>query len=531
MRLAPFESRTIRHMLESRVRDAPSSPVLHVDGRTLTAAELNGMVNRAANGLMAHGVTPGSTTCLLSPGARETIVTWLALAKIGAVCVPINVALRAPQIAYILDNSLATSLLVDRDCVAEIGRIDARLEHLERTVVLRTASAESMVENASEVDPLVPIDPTGPASILYTGGTTGPAKGVLCSHSHYYWWAYLMARGVALREDDVWLTCLPFFHSNAQATFLATVLAGASTAASGRFSASRFWQEARQIGATIGSILGTMAHILYHKAAAGPADREHPIRTIFCPAMPAAIQLDFEKRFGVKTINAYGSTELNCVTITPVDEPTRPGSMGRVLPEFEMRVVDEHDHDVPPGTPGELVVRPQQPFSTMLGYFALPEQTVHAWRNLWFHTGDRGVCNEDGHFYFVDRLKDCIRRRGENIASFEVEQVINSHAAVLESAAYPVPAEVGEDDVMVSVVPRPGSSVDVVELIRWCEARLPYFAIPRFLEIVDALPKTAVGRVEKYKLRQRGVQVTTWDREAAGYPLAGRPLPGGTQVQ
>ena len=412
------------------------------------------------------------------------------------------------------------------------------MERIERVVLLNggdadrevgpvnrrpTVTFDALIGGASADDPAVPIDPTSPASILYTGGTTGVPKGVLCSHSHYYWWARLMARGLDARASDIWLTCLPFFHSNAQATFLATVLAGAATAVSARFSASRYWTEARMHGATIGSLLGTMAHILFHKTAETPADREHGIRTIFCPAMPAGIQLEFERRFGVKTVNAYGSTELNCVTVTRLDEPTRPGSMGRALDEFEMRVVDEHDHEVAPGAMGELVVRPKQPFSTMLGYFDLPGQTVEAWRNLWFHTGDRGRCDVDGHFYFVDRLKDTIRRRGENIASFEVEQAINAHAAVLESAAYPVPADVGEDEVMVSVVPRPEMRIDILELVRWCEERLPYFAVPRFVDVVEDLPKTAVGRVEKFKLRQRGVQPTTWDREAVGYRLARPP--------
>jgi crotonobetaine/carnitine-CoA ligase len=230
--------------------------------------------------------------------------------------------------------------------------------------------------------------------------------------------------------------------------------------------------------------------------------------------MSAGIQAGFEERFGVKTVNAYGSTELNCVTATRLDEPTRPGSMGRVLDEFEMQVVDRNDEPLPDGEPGELVVRPRRPFSTMSGYFGMPDRTADAWRNLWFHTGDRGRRDRDGHFYFLDRLKDVIRRRGENISSFELEQVVNSHHAVLESAAYGVPADVGEDDVMVSVVPRDDARLDVEQLVVWCAERLPYFAVPRFVEVLDALPKTAVGRVEKFRLVERGVRETTWDRLA-----------------
>ena len=320
-----------------------------------------------------------------------------------------------------------------------------------------------------------------------------------------------MKRAAALKEREVWYTCLPFFHVNAQCTFLATMLAGACTAARERFSASRYWGDVRDHDADVASLLGTMAHVLFHKAPPREDDRAHCLRAVFCPGMPAPIQIEFERRFGVKVLNAYGSTELNCVTATRLDEPTRPGSMGRVLDEFEMCIVDGDDQEVPDGVPGELVVRPRQPFSIMLGYRDMPERTVEAWRNLWFHTGDRGVRDGDGHFYFLERLRDVIRRRGENISSFEVEQVVNSHDGVLESAAYGVPADVGEDEVMVSVVPRESARIDLSALLEWCTERLPYFAVPRFVEIVHELPKTPVGRVEKFKLVERGVRETTWD--------------------
>ena len=417
--------------------------------------------------------------------------------------------------------------MAERQWLPELRLVQQDLPELERFVTFdavdagarergRPISAFGDLLTDRTENPSVAVNAADLASIMYTGGTTGPSKGVMCSQSHYYWWARTLSEAIGLAESDVWYTCLPMFHINAQGTFLASLLTGATISVGERFSARRYWNETRRAGATISSLLGTMAHILYHREPASPEDEEDRpplLRMIFCPAFPAALQLAFEERFGVRVMNAYGSTELNCVTMTQREGPSRPGSMGTVLEHFEMKVVDENDCELPFGTPGELIVRPKQPFSTMMGYFGLPEKTMEAWRNLWFHTGDRAYQNADGHFYFVDRLKDSIRRRGENISSFEVEQVVNGHEAVLESAAYPVPAEVGEDDMMVSIVPRPNCGIDVVELIQWCEARLPRFAVPRFVDIVSELPKTAVGRVEKFKLRARGVTETTWDRE------------------
>jgi carnitine-CoA ligase len=521
--VAPFAERTITHILESRAAATPDRRLLVIGERTFTAAELNETVNRVAHGLLQIGFGSGVTTALLSSNRPEMVVAWLALAKIGAVCVPINIASKAPQLAHVLSNSQSRALVAESRWLPELRQVQHDLPALERIVTFDPVDAgasehgrqmsafENLLTDRTE-NPPVSVDPVDLASIMYTGGTTGPSKGVMCSQSQYYWWARTLSEAIGLAESDVWYTCLPMFHINAQGTFLASLLTGATISVGERFSARGYWNEARRAGATVCSLLGTMSHILYHREPA-PDERPPQLRLIFCPAFPAALQLAFEARFGVRVMNAYGSTELNCVTMTGREGPSRPGSMGPVLEYFEMKVVDENDCALPFGTPGELIVRPKQPFSTMLGYFGLPEKTMEAWRNLWFHTGDRAYQNADGDFYFVDRLRDSIRRRGENISSFEVEQVVNGHEAVLESAAYPVPAEVGEDDVMVSIVPRPNCRVDAVELIQWCEARLPRFAVPRFVDIVTELPKTAVGRVEKFKLRARGVTETTWDRE------------------
>ena len=217
-------------------------------------------------------------------------------------------------------------------------------------------------------------------------------------------------------------------------------------------------------------------------------------------------------------LDGYGSTESNFVIGADISEQ-RPGTMGKVRPGFDARVVDDDDNEVPAGTPGELMLRASEPYAFATGYFGMPEKTVEAWRNLWFHTGDRVVRDADGYFTFMDRLKDAIRRRGENISSYEVEQVLLSHPAVGVAAVFPVKSEMAEDEVMTTIVLREGATLGEIELMQFCEPRLSYFAVPRYVEFLPQLPATENGKIQKFKLRERGVTPGTWDREAAGYQL------------
>jgi crotonobetaine/carnitine-CoA ligase len=280
-----------------------------------------------------------------------------------------------------------------------------------------------------------------------------------------------------------------------------------------RFSASRFWQRAAAADATVTYLLGTMVSILASRAPTAD-DRSHRVRIALTPATPPEVWDTFRARFGVELVEGHGMTETNAV-IGPRDGEQRPGWMGRVMPGFEAIVVDENDVPVPNGTAGELVMRARGPFAFASGSWRMPEATVAAWRNLWFHTGDRVVA-EDGWLRFLDRMKDAIRRRGENISAWEVEQVLLQHERVESAAVIPVPFEFGEDEVMACLVPRAGARLDPIEVVRFCEPRLPHFAVPRYLEIVDSLPLTENGKVQKFLLRQRGLSSTTWDREAAG---------------
>jgi crotonobetaine/carnitine-CoA ligase len=296
------------------------------------------------------------------------------------------------------------------------------------------------------------------------------------------------------------------------------MLMGISVTFERRFSASDFYAALTRSQATATYVLGAMVPILLSRPRAAE-ESGHCVRIALAPGVPARFHAEFIERTGIKLIDGWGSTETNFALGTTFDKQ-RPGTMGPVFKGFQARVVDGDDNDVPDGTAGELLVRADEPYAFATGYFGAPEKTVEAWQNLWFHTGDRVIREPDGYFRFVDRIKDAIRRRGENISSFEVEQVLLSHPAVAIAAAFPVRSSLAEDEVMAALVLHPGHSLAPLDLIKYCEPLLPYFAVPRFVEFVTTLPTTESGKVQKYKLTERGVTVATWDREVAGYKLS-----------
>jgi crotonobetaine/carnitine-CoA ligase len=318
---------------------------------------------------------------------------------------------------------------------------------------------------------------------------------------------------LAVEEGDVLYTCLPLFHTNALTTFVQALVSGGTFVLGPRFSASRFWTAVRDTGADVTYLLGAMVSILM-RCEPDVADRDHRVRVALAPATPPWLFDRFRERFGVQLVEGYGSTETNCTIAPARPEDARGGYMGPVRPGFAASVVDEEDQPVPDGTAGELVLRHEEPYAFATGYYRMADQTVEAWRNLWFHTGDRVVREPDGWYRFIDRSKDAIRRRGENISSWEVEQVLVEHGAVQSAAAFPVPSELGEDEVMAAIVLEVGASLSPEELIEHCQPRLAYFAIPRYIEFVTELPLTENGKVRKHVLRERGVTASTWDRDA-----------------
>jgi crotonobetaine/carnitine-CoA ligase len=515
--LLPHE-RTLPAVLRRQAERFGARPLLSIAGAQWRHRDAADAAARRGAALRAAGIARGDRVALLCSNRIELLEVFLGCGWIGGASVPINTASMGPQIEYYLSNSGARLLVLEDRFADRLGTADLSRTRLERIWLVGDAAAFGprlggvpCAPCPSATDAADPADvlPGETLAILYTSGTTGPAKGVTCPHAQYYWWGINTARILGVSASDVLCTTLPLFHINALNTFAQASLTGCRAVFETRFSASDFWRAMHACDATVVYLLGAMVPILLAQPE-GPAERAHRVRIGLGPGVPAAACDAFRSRTGVTLLEGYGSTETNFVIATAADSP-RIGVMGWLRPGFQAQVVDEHDVELPPGAAGELVLRADEPFAFATGYFGMPDRTVEAWRNLWFHTGDRVVREADGAFRFVDRIKDAIRRRGENISSYEVEQVLLGHPDVGAVAVYPVRSELAEDEVMAALVPQPGRRLDPAELARFCAARLPRFAVPRYLDIVSDLPRTENGKVQKYKLRERGVTPSTWD--------------------
>jgi len=474
--------------------------------------------------LLDAGIRSGDRVALLCSNRAEFMQSFLGCAWIGAIAVPINTASRGEPLRHVLVNSGARLLVAEGEYLAALQTLDAADLPIEKIWLVGDAhvmgNGERQIAFPGAGVPVekAPVRPGNTLAILYTSGTTGVSKGVCCPHAQYFWWGVHSAELLGLREGEVLLTTLPLFHTNALNAFFQALLTGSTLIVEKRFSASAFAQLLVQHRATVTYLLGAMVPILLSREAT-PNDKAHRVRIALAPGVPPQFNGQFRERFGMHLLEGYGSTETNFVIGSDLSAQ-RPGTMGTVRAGFEARVVDNEDNELPRGQPGELILRASEPYAFAIGYFGMDDRTVEAWRNLWFHTGDRVVCDDNGYFRFVDRLKDAIRRRGENISSYEVEQVLLSHPSIETAAVFPVKSELAEDEVMTAIVLRPGARLAEVELTRFCETRMAYFAVPRFVEFLDTLPCTENGKVQKFKLRERGVTENTWDREAAGYRLA-----------
>lgn len=518
-------TRTLPAMLQAAAERFGARPLLEIGEVRWCHADAVDAVARRGAALRDAGIGAGDRVAVMGGNRIEVLETFLGCGWIGAASVPINTAAMGPQIGYYLANSGAKLLVIEDRYLERLAMADLGATALDAVWVIGDAAAPADVAGVACRRWPVPGDPIEPANvgpgdllaILYTSGTTGPAKGVMCPQAQYHDWGANTARILGVGPDDVLATTLPLFHINALNTFAQALLTGACVVYQPRFSASGFWGAMQACQASVVYLLGAMVPILLAQPE-GDAERNHRVRIGLGPGVPASASAAFRARTGVRLVEGYGSTESNFVIATtspaaPADEP-RAGVMGWLMPGFEACVVDEHDTELPPGEAGELLLRADAPYAFASGYFGMPDKTVEAWRNLWLHTGDRVVREADGAFRFIDRIKDAIRRRGENISSYEVEQVLASHPAIAAVAVFPVRSELAEDEVMAALVPRERQPLDAAEVARWCESRLPYFAIPRYIDIVADLPRTENGKVQKFKLRDQGVGPGTWDRGA-----------------
>ena len=523
LRALPPHRRTVQHLLSEAVRAFPERELIRAP-EGATYADVARRVAAAGEFLERLGVAAGDRVVVVAENRVETLELFLACCVTGALFVPINPHLRGEQLVHQLRDAEGAIAVVEE---AHEARVREALEGAgaqSRVLVLGEGRWE--LDGGAAPPPAGRRDatltardrPGDPVAVLYTSGTTGPSKGVLCPSGQFYWWVVTTGEALGHRDGDVLYTCLPLYHVNALSTFLQAAGVGGAYCLDRRFSASRFTRRLGETGATVTYLLGAMVTILT-KQEPSDHDRAHDVRVALAPATPPEIVDEVTRRFGMGLVDGFGMTELNMVCAGVPDDADRAGPMGRVMADFEAHVVDDDDVPVPDGEPGELVVRPRQPHSVALGYWRRPEATVEAWRNLWFHTGDRVVRELDGSFRYLDRMKDMIRRRGENVSSFEVEAVLNAHPAVAEAACIGVRSELGEDEVMAVLIPRPGADVAVPELLEWASERLAYFAVPRYVDVVEDLPRTPNGKVRKTALRERGVTESTFDREREGIEI------------
>ena len=512
----------LRYLLDRWANERPDQPhVVFADGAEWTFAELRDKVRTKAAGLRAMGIEQGEHVAVWLPNGPDALIAFYAINYIGAVFVPFNTAYRGQLLQHVIANSGARVLLVHPDLVPRLSEIDlGRVERLVVTTGIEVPEAPRPIQRFDELAGAAdetlelarPIEPWDIQSIIYTSGTTGPSKGVLSSYLHMFSNAGPESWPM-VDENDRYMCVAPIFHIGGMGPPFVMLARGASVAMIDNFSTEDFWAVAKATQSTVVFLLGVMATFLL-KADPRPDDRDHTVKKAFMVPLTGDAPA-FTERFGVDIYTIFNMTEISSPIVSEAN-PTKIGTCGRVRDGVDVRLVDRNDCEVPIGEIGEMLVRTDRPWAMNSGYNANPEATAEAWRNGWFHTGDAFRRDEDGYFYFVDRVKDAIRRRGENISSFEVEADVCSHPAVREAAAVAVPSEFSEDEVMVIVAPVPGQKLEARQLAEFLIDTMPYFMVPRYIRILDELPKTPSAKVMKADLRKEGVTSDTWDREAAG---------------
>lgn len=505
-----LDSLTVRSFLEDAVERNMSSPYLIWGEDTETYEQFNAKVDSAAAFWHEIGVRKGDCVSFMADNSPEFLHAWLGLAKIGAVLVAINTGFKYAEAKYLVDHSKSRFALIDSAHAELFGRIQEATPLLHKTLAIgETEGYENFFAGAQQLKGTAPsVDLRGDdlISLIYTSGTTGKPKGVMQPHRNYVMTGQAYPAWMKMERGDRIYACLPLFHINSQAySTMGAIGAEGAMVLAPRFSASKFWPDVRKHDVTVFNFIGAMTVIL-SKSEPGPDDRNHRVRVAYgVPALPHDVRMQVEERFGLACVSGFGMSETTFGLLEPINEPRHADSMGipRSHPDpsvapAEAKIVDGEGEEVPRGEVGELVLRNP---AMMLGYFREPEKTAEALVNDWLHTGDSAWQAEDDYFYFVDRKKDIVRRRGENVSSLEVEMVVNTHPDVQESAVIGVPSELTDEELCVFVVARSGVSVNPANIIAWCADNLAAFKVPRFVELVDALPKTPTAKIEKHRLR------------------------------
>lgn len=520
--------RTVVHILRERLSADPHHDWIIMEDRTFTVSDMDERSGRLASSLSSIGVEQANPVLVMLPNEIEFIDCWLALAKLRAIQVPVNTAYFGVMLEHMLRDSCAAHAVIHSSYLQTLAEAFGSLPKAERklkTVIVvgemnspPSQLSDTTIYNFSELSARGNAAPDAErqlpagsevASIMYTSGTTGASKGVMVSHAHSYQYA-AGDNSLQLKKGDVYYAPLPLFHIAGQwAVVYNCLIRGATAVLKPKFSITDFWPDVDRFGVTVTFMLGAMGSMLYRTT---PGSRTSSLRKVLMTPLIPEFR-EFCEKFGVRVCTSYASTEINGVIASDFNPPNG-ATCGKVREDkFEVKLVDENDEEVPIGTVGELVVRPKIPWIVMAGYWGRPAETVAVWRNLWLHSGDLLRKDEQGYYYFADRLKDSIRRRGENISSVEVENAINAIPEVLESAVLPVASDLTEQEVLACVVFRPGASLDLEELHRRIAQALPKFMVPRYLKLIEAVPKTPTGKPQKFKLKDSVNHSDFWDSQ------------------
>lgn len=518
---------TMVELLERTVSKYADRPLLLIDGTPYTYAEIDRRSNAMARELQALGIRKGQCVVTLLDTSVDVFICWFAINKLGAIWVPINTAYRGEFLRHQVADTEARVVICDNHYLERFVQIADQLKDVQ---LILTREGGTDAGCSIPIKPLddhrgsdqsalpLAVEPSDLAALIYTSGTTGPSKGCMISHNYFTAIGRINRRHTLMEEGRTLWTCLPVFHAAALTAFISVMEDGSCIALARQFSVSRFWEDVETANAASAML---MASIFQFVADAPECEAEKryrgKLKMVFGTPISPPVRKIWHERFGTQIVSswAYGQTEAIRMTAVPLDETPPELSAGRAVDEYEIQIFDEFDQPVEEGTVGQIVLRPRHPGVMFDGYWKRPEATAAVWKNLWMHTGDLGKI-VDGYLYFADRAKDYLRSRGENISSFEVERSFLSHHAIAEVAVHAVGAQTGEDDIKVTAVLREGALLTEHELCLWTLDNLPHFAVPRYIEFRNELPKNPTGRVLKYQLRDEGCTASTWDREQAG---------------
>jgi crotonobetaine/carnitine-CoA ligase len=509
----------VENLIRARFAEAPDEVWLYFKESTFTWRDVISNAERVANGLLRLGIKPGEYVAIMAGNKPEFLWVYFGLLMIGVQVVPLNRWQRGMALRHMLNDSGSAAIIFDDELKDPIFEVRDSCPALRLMVTFGVLS-EGIDANydfliaGSDGEPDVAVEiPSRPAGILYTSGTTGPPKGIVSESYGDHLSPLLQAS--CIEPGETMYACLPLIHGNALfVSALGSIRLRAKLALAERFSASRFWDDCRRYNAVQVSTLGGIIPLLM-KQPPRPNDRDNPVRIALSVGCPAATWEEFQKRFDVRVVEWYGMSD---APGNLINTQGKIGSVGKPAGDAEFIVADDNDALLPPGKRGQLLFR--HPAGRVTRYNNLPDVTDDSYRGGWFHSGDLAEMDAEGFFYFRGRMKEAIRRRGENISAWEVESVVDQHPMVRESAAFGLPSELGDEEVAIAVVLQPGAALAPKALLSYCEGRLAYYAMPRFIEFVDDLPKTGTQKIQKNVLKQRGVTAKTWDREAAGVLLA-----------